>query len=47
MLIREAMRRELGFTIRADTFRTLVYLDFYDDAKQTWFMLKYSDYLGN
>ena len=47
-MIRETMRRELGFTPRyhmAYTDETgsmeTVYLDFYDDAKETWFRMKY------
>jgi len=57
MLIRDAMRRELGFTVREGIVSTrtsglgnieligTIYLDFYDDSVQSWFMLKYSDYL--
>jgi hypothetical protein len=46
------MRRELGFTTRAHEhwvndgdigsgFRTTMYLDFYDDAAETFFRMKY------
>ena len=44
------MKRELGFTVRKrDVWlgsgliytTTTVYLDFFDDAKETWFALKY------
>jgi hypothetical protein len=49
LLIREVMRRELGFTTRQHTHWddnnnqhvSILYLDFYDDAKETWFTLKY------
>lgn len=54
-LIRHKMRRELGFTVREHEVwhqsRTgpwpdqEYYLDFYDAAQQTWFMLKYDRYL--
>ena len=48
-MIRETMRRELGFTTRQHTkwdndnnqHVSIMYLDFYDDAKETWFTLKY------
>ena len=45
------MKRELGFTVRKRDvwlgqdpgmgYATMVYLDFFDDAKETWFALKY------
>jgi len=41
LLIREVMRRELGFTVRRH--QEWVNLDFYDDAKETWFRLRYLD----
>jgi len=55
LLIRETMRRELGFTTRmhehcqpwADNgdigsgYRVTMYLDFYDDAAETFFRMKY------
>lgn len=51
-MIREKCKRELGFTTRdhSEWRRTnkgrwvkehIVYLDFYDDAKESWFRLKY------
>ena len=43
-MIRETMRRELGFTPRYHLelgYKETIYLDFYDDAKETWFRLKY------
>lgn len=51
MLIRSRMRDKLGFTPRNHKTYTdqrgtinVVYLDFFDDAKRTMFMLKYSEY---
>ena len=54
-MIRDKMRRELGFTVREhEVWRQSrtgpwpdqeYYLDFYDAAQQTWFMLKYCQYL--
>jgi len=48
LLIREVMKRELGFTTRYHkTYshqhgtQEIIYLDFFDDAKETWFRLKY------
>lgn len=55
LLIRDVMRRELGFTSRRHTKweaglvgtfpldynNSVIYLDFYDDAQETWFRLKY------
>ena len=46
LLIRETMRRELGFTVRLHTefvesYKEIIYLDFYDDAAETMFRLKY------
>jgi hypothetical protein len=50
ILLRSVMKRELGFTVRKrDVWQgsgliyttTTVYLDFFDDAKETWFTLKY------
>lgn len=47
-MIREVMKRELGFTVRFHSvyeeqtgYVEFIYLDFYDDAKETWFRLKY------
>ena len=54
-MIRDKMRRELGFTVREhEVWRQSrygpwsdqeYYLDFYDAVQQTWFMLKYDRYL--
>lgn len=52
LLIRETMRRELGFTIRSHEhwvddgdigsgYRITMYLDFYDEAAETFFRMKY------
>ena len=48
MMIREVMKRELGFTTRYHKvykeqtgYIEFIYLDFFDDAKETWFRLKY------
>jgi hypothetical protein len=48
LLIRETMKRELGFTPRYHHTYTeqhgseeVVYLDFYDDPSETMFRLKY------
>jgi hypothetical protein len=45
LLIRETMRRELGFTTRVyqDSYQSIevVCLDFYNDAAETMFRLKY------
>ena len=57
LIIRSAMRRELGFTERLHrewipeegtgqfdgygNYQRSVYLDFFDDAKETFFRLKY------
>lgn len=48
LLIRDTMKRELGFTTRYHkTYshqhgtQEIIYLDFFDDAKETWFRLKY------
>lgn len=52
MMIREVMKRELGFTTRLHKFwvedgdmgsgyKEFVCLDFYDDAMETHFRLKY------
>ena len=50
-LMRSVLRRELGVTVRkCDVwlgqdpgmgYAPMVYLDFFDDAKETWFALKY------
>lgn len=51
VLIRSKMRERLGFTTRehstySDQYGTkiVIYLDWFDDAKRTMFMLKYSEY---
>ena len=49
IILRSVMKRELGFTVRkrdvwqgsGKEYATMVYLDFFDDAKETWFALKY------
>lgn len=49
LLIRDVQKRELGFTSRRhryydiDNYRWTeeICLDFYDEAKETWFRLKY------
>ena len=48
LLIRDVMKRELGFLTRLHRdwdartgYTTTIRLDFYDDAKETWFRLKY------
>ena len=57
VIMRDVMRRELGFTVRKHDvwlgqdpgmgFATMVYLDFFDDAKETWFILKYLNHDKN
>lgn len=54
MLVRSKMRDVLGFTDRAHTTWneaklctvTRFHLDFFDESKQTFFLLKYSDYIS-
>lgn len=53
MLVRNKRREVLGFTERrhqvweAQTgYINSVYLDFFDDAKRTMFLLKYSEYFN-
>jgi hypothetical protein len=48
MLLRSKMKTVLGFTIRTNNYwhedvnvRHTVYLDFFDDQKETLFILKY------
>jgi hypothetical protein len=51
MMIREVMKRELGFTVRSGpewvddgdlgSDKKMVYLDFYDEHMETLFRLKY------
>lgn len=53
VVIRDVMKRELGFTTREHTewlpkvsrYDTVLYLDFYDEKKRTYFLLKYGDYI--
>jgi hypothetical protein len=52
VLIREVMKTRLGFTARRHTefdpntgHETCICLDFYDEAKRTFFLVKYTDYL--
>lgn len=40
------MRRKLGFIRRHGDYDT-VYLDFFNESKKTWFLLKYSDIINN
>jgi len=53
-LLRNRMKEQLGFTIREHredislkpyACRTSIRLDFYDERKRTFFLLKYSDYI--
>ena len=53
-MIRSTMRDKLGFTPRThktwtalNGFETVVHLDFFDEAKRTMFMLKYSEYFNS
>jgi len=47
------MKKVLGFTVREHTIwnkeesmhETILYLDFYDETKRTYFLLKYGEYL--
>ena len=52
LLIRETMKRELGFTVRSHEhwvndgdlgsgYRITMYLDFYNDTAETFFRMKY------
>lgn len=49
LLIRQKMKSALGFTPRShyewreETGNTVIYLDFYDDAQRTMFLLRYSE----
>lgn len=52
MLTRWKMREVLGFTDRRHRefysttgYQTVICLDFYDEAKKTFFLLKYSDWI--
>ena len=44
ILIRENLRKRLGFSIRRDHCG-IVFLDFFDIKKQSFFILKYSEYV--
>jgi hypothetical protein len=54
LLIRDCMRRDLGFTTRVHRdyrdlhqyYETPIMLDFYDEAQHTFFLLKYSHILN-
>lgn len=57
LLIREVMKDRLGFVVRrhrewvTSTYGVkdcidIIYLDFYDNRKKTFFLLKYSEFLG-
>jgi hypothetical protein len=57
LLIRDKMKKVLGFTVRTYTEWTVVYdgtehptttmrLDFYDEPKRTMFLLRYSEIIG-
>lgn len=53
LLIRDKMRRELGFTTREERVYSkqrhhhieVVHLDFFDDRLESWFVLKYAEHL--
>ncbi len=53
ILVRDKMKKVLGFTNREHTiwnkeesmYETIMYLDFYDEKKRTYFLLKYGEYL--
>lgn len=51
MLIRAVMRRELGFTVREHhqwngyRYQSQVCLDFFDNRQETWFRIKYADFI--
>lgn len=40
------MKEVLGFTVRNDYESRHAYLDFYDEKKQSFFLLKYSEYIN-
>ncbi len=54
-MVRWKMREVLGFTVREHREwredyvelvpRTMIHLDFYDDSKRTFFLLKYGDWI--
>lgn len=55
LLIRDKMKRHLGFTVREHRdfvpkmdggyYGTQIHLDFYNESKRTMFLLRYSDYI--
>lgn len=53
LLIRDKMKRVLGFTVRrhhgsssvTDMYESVLYLDFFNESKRTMFLLKYSEIL--
>lgn len=55
LLIRDKMKRHLGFTVREHRdfapkmdggyYSTQIHLDFYNESKRTMFLLRYSDYI--
>lgn len=47
ILISYKPKEELGFTVRKDYDRLTVHLDFFDEVKRTFFILKYSEFLPN
>lgn len=54
IMIRGKMRKVLGFTPREHrqwepgmvSYRDLIHLDFFDESKRTFFLLKYGDLIG-
>ncbi len=52
MAIRSKMKKVLGFTVREHTqiveshYSSEIHLDFYNEAKRTMFLLKYSELTG-
>lgn len=48
IIIRWKMKEVLGFTVRDDSSFGLgsVYLDSFDEKKQSFFLLKYSEYIN-
>jgi len=55
VLIREKTKKTLGFTVREYYEyqpgmvhkKYFYFLDFYDESKKTFFLLKYGEYIGN
>ncbi len=56
LLIRDKMKRHLGFTVREHRefvakmdggyYGTQIHLDFYNESKRTMFLLRYSDFIN-